>query len=174
MLIDSHVHLFPEKLFQAIWSWFDKHGWEVRYKIQAKAVVEELKRAGVERFFLLNYAHKPGISSALNHWTHEFSKTCPEAVPFGAIHPDDDNVAGELDRCFREYCFRGIKFHCHVTAIRPDDPRMFPIYEKMIEHDRLLILHAGTGPSLRGYKETTQDISGVRFVRPILKQFPGL
>jgi hypothetical protein len=51
---------------------------------------------------------------------------------------------------------------------------MLPIYESLVQHDRILVMHAGVGPSLRGYKETTQEISGARFVRPVLKEFPNL
>jgi len=172
-IIDSHVHLFPEPLFRAIWDWFERHGWSVRYKVQADEAVRLLKEQGIERFVVLNYAHKPGMSESLNAWTYEFCKKYPEAIPFGAIHPDDE-VKKLLDRCFKEYRFFGLKFHSHVAATRPDDERMFPIYEKLIEYDRVLTLHAGIGPSLEGYKETTKEVSGARFVRKMLKRFPQL
>lgn len=173
-IIDAHVHIFPERLFQAIWKWFDGHGWKVRYKIQAEQVVSELKKAGVDRFIALNYAHKPGMSESLNAWTYEFCKNHPQIIPFGAIHPDDENRDALLERCFKDYGFSGLKFHSHVTGIRPDDERMFPIYEKLIEYGRVITLHAGNGPSLKGYKETTKDVSGVRFVRPVLERYPDL
>lgn len=174
MVIDSHVHLFPERLFRAIWKWFDHHGWLVRYRVQADEAVRLLKETGIDRFVLLNYAHKPGISEALNAWTHEYAKGCPEAIPFGAIHPEEDDVPGLLDRCFRDYGFYGLKFHCHVTGIRPDDERMFPIYEKVLEYDRLITIHSGAGPSLEGYRETTKEISGAEFTRKFLRRFPKL
>ena len=173
-VIDSHVHLFPERLFQAIWDWFQKHGWQVRYQVQAEEAARLLKEQGVSRYVLLNYSHKPGMSESLNAWTHNFCKTHPEAVPFGAIHPDEENVEALLDRCFRDYGFFGLKFHTHVTGIRPDDERMFPVYDKLLEFDRILMLHSGVGPSLGGYKEHTQDVSGVQLTRNFLKRYPGL
>ena len=173
-IIDSHVHLFPERLFSAIWDWFDRHGWGVRYRIQADEIVRCLKEAGVGRFVLLNYSHKPGMSESLNAWTREFCEKCPEAIPFGAIHPEDKDVGKLLDRCFGDYGFFGLKFHSHVTGIRPDDERMFPVYEKLIEYGRVITLHGGNGPSLAGYKETTKEVSGVRFVRRLLRKFPSL
>lgn len=173
-ILDAHVHLFPDRLFLAIWDWFEKHGWPVRYKIFADEVVRKLQKQGVERFIVLNYSHKSGMSESLNAWTHEFCKKYPRLIPFGAIHPEDKNLVALLDRCFTEYRFYGLKFHSHVTGIRPDDERMFPIYEKLIEHDKVITLHAGNGPSLAGYKETTRDVSGVRFVRRVLERFPKL
>jgi uncharacterized protein len=26
-MIDAHVHLFPDRLYQAVWRWFDAAGW---------------------------------------------------------------------------------------------------------------------------------------------------
>src|SRR5579885_2072984 len=173
-IFDVHVHLFPERLFKAIWDWFEKNGWTVRYQIQADEAVRRLREIGVARFVLLNYAHKPGMSESLNAWTHEFCKKYSDIIPFGAIHPEDHDVAGELDRCFRDYGFQGLKFHTHVTGIRPDDERMFPIYEKLVEHDRWLMLHSGNGPSLRGYKEQTRHVSGAVFTRNMLRRFPRM
>lgn len=173
-IIDAHVHVFPDKLFQAIWSWFDQHGWQVRYKISSEEILRLLKEQEIERFVLLNYAHRPRISEALNAWTFDFCKSHPEAIPFGAIHHDDEDLDHIIDRCFKEYEFKGLKYHCHVTGVRPDDERLFPIYEKLIEYDRVITLHGGMGPSLKGYKESTKDISGVRFVQNLLKKFPNL
>jgi uncharacterized protein len=173
-LIDTHVHLFPKALFQAIWKWFDEHAWKIQYKIPADQVAEHLKQYGIDRFFVLNYSHKAGMSSSLNQWTHEFCKNIPEAIPFGAFHPDDENLEKELDRCFNEYRFQGLKFHTHVAAIRPDDERLFPVYEKLIEHDRLITLHAGNGPSLHGYKEKTKDVSGALLIKNVLRRYPKL
>ena len=174
MIIDSHVHFFPDRLFRAIWDWFEHHGWSVRYQMDADDVALALKKQGIDRYVVLNYSHKSGMSEPLNAWTYEFCKNHPEAIPFGAIHPEDENLEKLLDRCFAEYGFYGLKFHTHVAAIRPDDERLFPIYEKLIEYDKVITLHAGNGPSLKGYKEKTKEVSGVRFVRNLLKKFPKL
>ena len=26
-VIDAHMHLFPDNLFESIWQWFEKYGW---------------------------------------------------------------------------------------------------------------------------------------------------
>ena len=173
-IIDFHAHFFPEKLYKAIWGWFETYGWSIRYQVQAEEAARLLKGLGVDRYVVLNYSHKPGISASLNAWTHEFAKTHSEAIPFGAIHPEDEDVSGLLDRCFCDYGFKGVKFHTHVTGVRPDDERMFPIYEKVIEHDRILLIHSGTGPSLKGYKEKTMHMSGAEFTGKMLKRFPQM
>ena len=45
MIVDAHVHLFPERVFEAIWHWFDKHAWNIRYRLHAEEVVEFLNAA---------------------------------------------------------------------------------------------------------------------------------
>jgi uncharacterized protein len=173
-ILDFHVHFFPEKLFGAIWDWFDKNGWQVEHKIQAEEVSQRLQSLGVEKMVLLNYAHKAGMSTSLNKWTHEFVKTHPEIIPFGTVHPHDEDCKKELDRCFQEYHFHGIKLHTHVMAIAADDPCLFPIYEKMEESQKILLMHAGIGPSFGGYAETTKNVAGAHRVKTVLKQFPKL
>jgi predicted TIM-barrel fold metal-dependent hydrolase len=173
-IFDAHVHLFPDQIFRAIWKWFDDNAWKIQYQVSADDVVRILKEHGIERFLVLNYAHKAGIAKSLNEWTYNFCSKYPEAIPLGTVHPDDEDIDKILDKCFVDYKFAGLKLHCHVTSIRPDDERMSPIYEKLIEHDKIFVLHAGVGPSLRGYKEHTKEISGVRFVKPVLKRYPEL
>src|SRR5688572_25858921 len=48
-VIDAHVHLFPDRLFEAVWQWFDRYGWPIRYKIHTPAVVAFLLSRGVRR-----------------------------------------------------------------------------------------------------------------------------
>lgn len=172
-IIDAHAHFFPDPLYKAIWKWFERHGWQVRYQVMADEAVTLLRSQGISRFTVLNYAHKAGMSEALNHWTYEFCQKYPEAIPFGAVHQDDD-IPKVLDTCFRRYHFHGIKFHCHVAAIPPDDELLFPLYEGIIQHDKVLTLHAGNGPSLEGYKEKTAKVSGARRVRKVLQRYPNL
>ncbi len=51
---------------------------------------------------------------------------------------------------------------------------MFPLYEGIIQYDKVLTLHAGNGPSLEGYKEKTAEVSGAKRVRNVLKRYPKL
>ena len=67
-VIDAHVHLFPDWLFEPIWQWFDAFGWPVRYKLGAERIVEFLTERGVDRIVGLHYAHKPGVAADLNKY----------------------------------------------------------------------------------------------------------
>ncbi|HZI08906.1 MAG TPA: amidohydrolase, partial [Myxococcus sp.] len=55
-VVDSHVHLFPDRVFEAVWRWFDQYGWPIRYKLHTPQVVSFLLSRGVSRVVALHYA----------------------------------------------------------------------------------------------------------------------
>ena len=171
--IDSHVHFFPQEVFQAIWRWFDTYAWKMKYQLPTDRLVGILKENGVERFVCYSYAHKPGMSRFLNQWTAEFSEAHPEVIPFAAIHPEDEDPVAELRRCFSRG-FKGVKVHPHVTGIPPDDERMFPIYEAVVESNKVLVIHGGSGPNPGRYAQQASAVSGTRRVERMLDRFPEI
>ncbi len=173
-IFDAHVHLFPDRVFDAIWRWFDKNAWAIQYKYYADQVVATLAEQGIHEFLVLNYAHVPDMAASLNEWTYHFCQQYSGAHPLGTVHPDDKHPRQLIKQCFENYGFYGLKFHSHVTGIRPDDERMFPIYETLIEYNKPIVLHAGTGPSLAGYPQHTEHVSGASYVRRILERYPEL
>lgn len=171
--IDSHVHFFPEEIFRAIWEWFDVYAWKVIYQLPTDRLVTILKKSGAGRFVCYNYTHRPGMSRFLNEWTAEFSERHPEVIPFAAIHPEDEEPVAELKRCFSKG-FKGVKVHCHVTSVPPDDKRMFPVYEAVVESNKVMVIHGSTGPNLGGYAQRTIAISGTQRLERMLQRFPEM
>ncbi len=172
--IDAHTHFFPPKLFRAIWRWFDANGWPIHYRLSPDGAAGQLMALGAARFTALNYAHRPGMAASLNAWTHALAQRYPQIIPFGTFHQDDEDPVAEVERCLTEYGFHGLKYHCHVQGSAPDDPRLFPVLEKLVEHDGVLIIHAGRGPNLPGYNYDIADICGAVRFRRMVARFPGL
>src|SRR2546422_10011340 len=69
MIVDAHVHLFPDRLAAAIRRWFSEHAWEIRYHFGVDEAVRTLREGGIDRFVVLPYAHKTGMAAALNDFT---------------------------------------------------------------------------------------------------------
>src|SRR5438067_2349481 len=46
MIVDAHVHLFPDRLAEAIRRWFSDHAWEIRYRIGVTEAVRTLRVCG--------------------------------------------------------------------------------------------------------------------------------
>ncbi len=146
-LWDAHVHLFPEKLMQAIYHFFrDSYHWKLPFPAAPAALLQHLQEDGVAQAFVLAYVHKPGISRQVNRWLAELTKEHPWLIPFGAVHPLDVDLEQVLAEALDQYHFAGIKLHCLVQQISPDDETLFPIYEALVERSRGLIIHAGNFP----------------------------
>lgn len=98
-VIDAHVHLFPDGLFDALWSWFETHGWPVRYPLYSPAVVDFLLDRGVEHLVALHYAHRPGMARGLNRFVGELAAH-PQVTGLATVLPGEPDAASILEEAF--------------------------------------------------------------------------
>jgi hypothetical protein len=174
-VVDAHVHLFPERVFEALWRWFDRHAWRVRYRLRAEEVVDFLRARGVRAVVALLYAHAPGMARELNRFAREVGRAHAGFVyPCGTVLPGEPDAAeiarealGPLDLC-------GLKIHCHVQRIAADDPRLDPIYAACVEARKPVVIHAGREPRSPAYGIDTHAICDASRVGRALERHPGL
>lgn len=167
-IIDFHVHLFPDDLFEAIWSYFQKqYGLEVVHKLYAPECIAYLRDRGVEAIVYSNYAHKKGVAQRLNDWNVNLLDRTDSLYCFAAFHPDDENGLSMAQRIITHPRVLGFKLHYLVQRIYPDDERFFPLYEMVMKHDKRLLLHIGTGP-------IGNDYTGIGRFRNVLARYPDL
>lgn len=143
--VDCHVHLFPDELFGAIGRWFTDVGWELPYPCGSAGVIEYLDSFGVQRFWALPYAHKPGIARGLNTYLADLARRHRQVVPFFSVHPDD-NVGAEARHALDELGSRGMKIHAEVQGVGVDDPRLDPAFDLLEKRGAPCVLHAGNAP----------------------------
>jgi predicted TIM-barrel fold metal-dependent hydrolase len=166
--IDIHTHLHPERLFRAIRRWFAEHSdWRFDSPTEPELVAAFLRDRGVERFVYFSYAHKAGIAREINAWLHGVRLRVPDGIPLGTIHPDDPDLMEAVDEALLGYGFHGFKFHINVQRFFPDDPRVLPVYQRLFDLDRLLLIHVGTAPWPNGFDGYP------RFER-VMDMFPNL
>jgi uncharacterized protein len=145
--IDIHTHLHPERLSRAIRKWFADHSdWKLEYPTEPELVAGFLRDRGVERFVYFSYAHKAGIAREINAWLRATAPRVPDGIPLGTIHPDDPDLMEAVDEALVGYGFKGFKFHINVQRFFPDDPRVLPVYERLLALDRVLLIHVGSAP----------------------------
>ncbi|MBI4209833.1 MAG: amidohydrolase [Deltaproteobacteria bacterium] len=179
-IIDFHTHLFPDRLYDAVWKWFENFAWPIEYKKYVGELIPILKKEGVTRCVSLHYPHKPGMARFLNEWAYQLGERYPDfVIPFGSVHPDDEDKEDILKECFERFQFKGLKIHCHVEQVSPDDSRMDSIYKMCEEYDRILLIHCGTGPhfkefAVNGYGYDVTQVSGVERFEKAVKKFPRL
>lgn len=172
-VVDAHVHLFPDRVFDAIWRWFDAHGWPVRYQLHTPEVISFLLERGVEHIVALTYSHKPGMARLLNGFMADIGARHEAVTPLATVLPGEPG-AGDILREAFVAGLRGVKLHCHVQAFAPDSEPMAEIYDTCVEHDRPLVIHAGREPSSDAYPVDSHAVCGVERMEAVLRGWPAL
>ncbi|MRR14488.1 hypothetical protein EG833_03485, partial [archaeon] len=91
-IMDFHVHLFPDDIFEAIWSFFKRvYGFDVVHKLYARDCMEYLRNHGVGTIVYSHYSHRKGLAGVLNEWNIRLLDSSPDRVCFTACHPDDED-----------------------------------------------------------------------------------
>lgn len=167
-IIDFHVHLFPDKLFDAIWDYFDSvYQWNVIHKIYSDECIAYLNQRNVSHIVYSNYSHKPGVASSLNQWNESLLDKYPFLYCFAAYHPDDKDALDYAKSVLKHPRVLGFKLQLLVQNFFPHDERLYPLYELMIEMDKRILFHVGTGPA-------GNDYVGYEYFEKVLKRYPDL
>jgi uncharacterized protein len=174
VIIDSHVHLFPPRVFDAIWRWFDRHAWSIQYRLYADGVLEHLATHGIDRVVGLCYSHVPGMARDLNRFMAELGSAYPDRlIPFGTVLPGEPGDDGIIDEALA-LGLRGFKLHCHVQKLAPDDPRLDTLYRRAAAALVPVVIHAGRQPCFPAYGVDIHAICSAAATRRALQRHPGL
>jgi len=173
-VIDAHVHIFPTRLFEAIWKWFDAYAWKIRYRFDAEQVVEFLRARGVRRCIALHYAHKPGIARSLNAFARDVGLAHRDVViPLGTVFPGEPDAAEIVREAFA-MGLHGIKLHCHVQKMAADDPRLDEVYRLCEAANKTVVIHSGREPASPAYGVDTRALCGADQIDRVLERYPRL
>lgn len=172
-VIDAHVHLFPDRLFEAIWRWFDQYGWPIRYKLHTPDVIAFALARGVDRIVALHYAHKPGIARGMNAYMAGIVAQHPQVTGLATVYPGEPDAKAILTEAFAAG-LAGVKLHCHVQGFGVDDATLGDIYETCILHDKPVLIHAGREPSSTGYGYDPHRLCHADRTAAVLRSYPKL
>lgn len=167
-IIDFHVHLFPDRLFESIWEAFSRdYKWDVVHQLYYRECIEYLAARGVEPIVYSNYAHKKGVARQLNEWNLSVLEEFPGLYCFGALHPDDEDSLAMAEEFLSHPRVCGFKLQLLVQRFYPHDPRLFPLYELAIDRGKRFLLHVGTGP-------VSNEFVGIAHFRKLMERYPQL
>lgn len=172
-VVDAHVHLFPDALFAAIQRWFDANAWPIRYRMTSDGLLDFLEERGVSTVVALHYAHKPGIARSLNEYVLSIAKRRPGVVPTATVLPGEPDAAEILRRALGEGA-RGVKIHCHVQKVAPDDPRMDDVWREASRAGVPVVIHAGREPSSDAYGVDCRALCSAESTARALERFPDV
>jgi predicted TIM-barrel fold metal-dependent hydrolase len=167
-LVDFHVHLFPDKLFDAIWRQFvTVYGWNVLHHLYWRESLAYLRERGIDPLVYSNYAHRKGIARGLNDWNLLVLAETSDLYCFAAFHPEDDDALAMAEELLDTPRILGFKLQLLVQRFPPDDERLFPLSEMVMAKGKLLLFHVGTGP-------VGNEFVGVAPFRRVLARYPEL
>jgi predicted TIM-barrel fold metal-dependent hydrolase len=139
-IVDFHVHAFPDEVAErAINALLEAYHVRAVTDGTVGGLLRHMRESKVAYSVVQPVATKPSQVRSINDWAA--SRTEPGIVCFGAIHPDYEDVRGEIERII-SLGIPGIKIQGNWQGVCVDDPRMMPIYEAA--QGRLMIMfHSG-------------------------------
>ena len=173
-VIDAHVHVFPDRTFQAVRNWFDTHAWRIRYRDTSENLIRFLLDRGVAHVIALQYAHKPGIARELNTYMAGLCRRFPGQVTgMATVFPGEADAADSLVDAF-DQGLGGVKLHVHVQCFDLNSPHMDEICAVCTDYGKPMVVHAGREPRSDKYRCDPHTLCRADRVGAILTRFPDL
>lgn len=141
---DFHVHAFTDPLAaRALSALSETSGIIPATDGTVRGLREIMHKNGISRALLLPVATKPSQQTTINNWAAE---TMGNGIYCcGTVHPDAENAVEEVWR-IKSLGLLGVKFHSEYQFFRPDEERMFPIYEAIADEELVAVFHGGWDP----------------------------
>lgn len=175
LLVDAHVHLFPDVFFSAIRQWFDRYAWPIRYRLTSAEAIEFLLSRGVNHIVGLHYAHKPGMAGFLNTHMAQLCSRYPQVTGTATVFPGEDGALTILDEAFQQG-LTGVKLHAHVQFFQMDSPEMHEIYQFCSDRGQPMVMHVGPEPRNPDYPYDC-DLSVIcrgEVLEEVIRNYPRL
>ncbi|MBQ6809344.1 MAG: amidohydrolase family protein [Clostridia bacterium] len=167
MIIDFHVHTFPDKLApKVIPKLAEMAGIEPQTDATVSDTLAKMKEWGVDRAVLLNIATAPTQQTTINNVSSENNRL--PFYTFGSVHPDAEDKIDELKR-IKKLGIYGIKLHPEYQNFFIDDEKALPIYEECQALGLPITFHAGCDLGFEPPVHATPDR-----MRKIIDMFPNL
>ena len=167
-VVDSHVHLLPGRLGEKVRAFFDLEigsRMQLAYPNDHEFVVDSLHREGVDAFWTLPYAHKPGVARGLNEASattaRQFAEAPIQIVPGLTVHPGDDDALSIVQDGVDSLALRVLKLHCSVGSFKIDDPKLKQVFAFANERRLPVIVHLGHNVNGRTEAEELPSIAKV-------------
>lgn len=143
-IIDIHAHIYPDAIAQKAADVIgDFYGIPMSENGSVSALLTASEKAGIS----LSVVHSAAVSANRVARINDFLISAAAAHPdkflgFGTMHPDFENISGELDRVM-EGGLRGIKVHPDFQTFMLDDPKAIEMFRCIADHGLPVIVHTG-------------------------------
>ena len=94
----------------------------------------------------------------------------PRYIGFAGVDPWQDGAVREFDHAVNNLGLRGLNLQCFELQMRPDDERLFPLYEKAIDLNVPVNIHCGINFSTH----TPMAIGRPEYLDNVMVRYPEL
>jgi predicted TIM-barrel fold metal-dependent hydrolase len=167
MVIDFHVHCFPDALAPKATASLSRFAGGLPFHTDGTVgdVLASMRRGGIDASVIQHIATRPSHTPAVNRWAAEIDST--DIISFGSIHPDYPDWREEI-AFLRDAKLKGVKFHPDYQDFYVDEKRLYPLYEALAQEGFIMLFHAGRD---LGYEPPYKCMPDM--LRKVLDDFPG-
>lgn len=170
MLIDFHMHLFPDAIApRALCRLSATSGLAPVTDGTVRGTVKKMDEWGVDGAVVLHIATSPRQQANVNAFAAAVNKSeNGRLYSFGSVHPDSPDALEELGR-LRAAGLRGVKLHPDYQGFDADERRLYALYEEIARLSLVLVFHAGLDPLSPDHVHCTPAM-----LARVLRDFPTL
>jgi hypothetical protein len=166
MIIDFHVHIYPDEVEEKVLSRLeDFYGVKRKHPATVNGLLSSMEKGEVDYAVVLPVPTKREHLQ-YNEWYASLPKVSSKIIPLGGVF---SGVDAEMVEEFKKVGLRGFKFQPNACRCFPDDQSLFPLYERAQELGMIVVFHAGDEEGgIKGEYSSPE-----RYVK-VLKNFPRL
>ena len=143
-IFDVHCHVYPDAIASRA---ADSIGKFYNLNMHMSGTLSELitrgTAAGISRFVINSAAVTASRVHSINDYLMQAAASDPEKlVGFGTMHPDYEDVCGELER-IKKNGLRGVKLHPDFQHFCLDDEMAIAMFEAMARLGLPALIHTG-------------------------------
>ncbi len=165
-IIDIHTHIYPDKIAQkateSVRNFYELEG-SIQMNGTTDMLLQQGDQAGIREFVVLPVSNAPNRVRSINEFIAEQVELQPRFIGFGTLHADMPQLAEEAEWIL-EQGLKGIKMHPDSQRFSIDDPRLFPIYDRL----------QGVIPVMLHMGDPRYHFSHPSRLRHVLDNFPNL
>ncbi len=140
-IIDFHTHAFPDSVAGRAVPHLEKEG-NIKAYLDGKisSLLASMDVSGVTASVVASIATRPEQADSILRWSKQIASD--RIVPFPSVHPADPEAPTRV-RAIAQAGFKGVKLHPYYQDFFIDDECVFPLYEALLNHNLILLLHTG-------------------------------
>lgn len=165
-VIDSHCHIYPEKIASKAVPATDRFYDVTSYcDGTVNMLLSEGEKAGIDHFIVQSVATTPHQVKSINEFIAQSVKESRgKMTGLGTLHPESENQEADVLHLI-ELGLKGVKLHPDIQGFKIDDYRCLKIYELCEKYHLPILFHTG---------DYRYDNSNPNRLKPVMEIYKGL